>query len=189
MLKSKIKNEKGFTLLEILVSVAIFSLVLVATMGAILTVLDANRKARTVVEAMNNLNFAMESITRSIKTGVNPVNVGGTSAIAVKANDLGSGDFTREHISYKLDGGQILRCVNTILDGVCDSGDSWVPLTSKEIVIEGLTFKISNTTDFNQPKVLVNVRGKVEANEHIYSRFHLQTTISQRDLNIQGDES
>ena len=47
------KKQAGFTLIEIIVSVAIFTVVMTVTMGALLTLNDSSRKAqalRTVIE-------------------------------------------------------------------------------------------------------------------------------------------
>jgi prepilin-type N-terminal cleavage/methylation domain-containing protein len=206
-MKNKNLNKKGFTLVEIMVSIAIFSLVLVAAMGAILSVVDANRKAQTLVEAMNNLNFAMESISRTIKTGIehqHPSWAEDDSSIYIQANDLLGldGDFDRESVNFALNSsGQVVRCVleneNTECDDPDGGSDEWIPLTSSKINIDVMNFEIVHGdstaytvgTDFVAPRVLITMRGSVQANEDIITTFNLQTTVSQRDLNLAGDES
>ena len=72
---SLIKNTKkekfttGFTLIEMMVAVSIFAIVVMISMTAILSIVDSNRKAQSLKSVMNNLNFALETMTRSIKTG------------------------------------------------------------------------------------------------------------------------
>jgi len=41
-------NNKGFSLIEILVSIAIFSVVMVTAAGALLATIDANHKAQAI---------------------------------------------------------------------------------------------------------------------------------------------
>src|SRR3989344_3401438 len=53
-------NNQGFSLVEILVSTAIFSVVMITAAGALWTTIDANHKAQAIQSVMNNLNFALE---------------------------------------------------------------------------------------------------------------------------------
>src|SRR3990167_4369943 len=62
------KNQ-GFSLIEILVSIAIFSVVMITAAGALLATIDANHKAQAIQLAMNNLGFALESMSRVIREG------------------------------------------------------------------------------------------------------------------------
>lgn len=65
------KTQAGFTLIEIIVSLAIFTIVAVVAMGAFLKVLDANKKSQSLKTAINNVNFALESISRELRVGSN----------------------------------------------------------------------------------------------------------------------
>ena len=191
-IKFKILSSKsGFTLVEMLVAVAIFSIVLVVAMGAILTIIDANRKAQTLSSVMTNLNFALESMTRTIKTGVDPVLSGGV--LEVDAIDLSGGDFTRRKISFKLDEssgqGQIVRRIG--------SSGSYIPITAPEVDITKMNFALygesvpptQSSGEFDQPRTLITIEGVVTISEDIQSTFRIQTTVSQRRLNIAGEES
>src|ERR1035437_8676661 len=62
-------TSSGFTLIEMLVSIAIFMVVAVIAVAALLKIVDANRKSQTLQDAINNINFAMDSITREIRVG------------------------------------------------------------------------------------------------------------------------
>ena len=63
------KNTKGFTLIEMLVSVGLFSVVMLVAMAAILSIIGSNKKAQGINNVANNLNFAVESMVRDMKTG------------------------------------------------------------------------------------------------------------------------
>lgn len=68
--KLKIKNYRnGFTLIEIIVSISIFTVVMLVTMGALLTLNDSSRKAQALRTVIDNLNFAVEDMNRKIRTG------------------------------------------------------------------------------------------------------------------------
>ena len=72
MPKFFLKNKKintGFTLVEMMVAIAVFSTVMVVAMSALLIVIDANTKARSLKAAVNNVSFALDSISRDMRMG------------------------------------------------------------------------------------------------------------------------
>lgn len=64
-----IQRDSGFTLIEMIVSLAIFTIVAVVAVGAFLKVIDANKKSQSLKTATNNINFALESMTREMRVG------------------------------------------------------------------------------------------------------------------------
>ena len=50
-------------------SVAVFTVVALVAAGALLAVADANRKAQAFKSVVNNINFALESVARNLRTG------------------------------------------------------------------------------------------------------------------------
>jgi prepilin-type N-terminal cleavage/methylation domain-containing protein len=72
--KIKMKSSRvqsGFTLIEMMVSVSIFLIVMTIVLGALLSIIDGNKKTQSINSVANNLNAALESFTRDIKTGYN----------------------------------------------------------------------------------------------------------------------
>lgn len=63
------KNKKGFTLIEALVSLGLFSIVVVSATGVILSVISSNKKNQAISSVVNNLNYSIDSMVRDIKTG------------------------------------------------------------------------------------------------------------------------
>src|SRR3569832_199477 len=64
-----IKPQRGFTLIEMLVSTAIFAIVMVIALGALLAMSESDRKAQSLKAVINNLNFSLDSMSRSVRTG------------------------------------------------------------------------------------------------------------------------
>jgi prepilin-type N-terminal cleavage/methylation domain-containing protein len=62
-------RSSGFTLVEMLVSIAIFMIVAVIAVAALLKIVDASKKSQTLQDTVNNINYAMDSITREIRLG------------------------------------------------------------------------------------------------------------------------
>lgn len=66
-----IKDKHGFTLVEMIVSIAIFIVVALVAIGAFLKIIDSNKKSQTLKYAVNDLNFSIDSILREIRVGSN----------------------------------------------------------------------------------------------------------------------
>jgi prepilin-type N-terminal cleavage/methylation domain-containing protein len=62
-------SHRGFTLIEMLVALMIFSIVVVVAMAALVKIIDANKKSQTIQNAVVNMSFTMESMTRELRTG------------------------------------------------------------------------------------------------------------------------
>lgn len=179
--KSQANKNKGFTLVEIMVSVTIFALVMTVSMGAILTIVNANRKAQSLKSVMNNLNFALENLTRTIKTGgTYSVSSPICDSSSVSSNSLTVGNAVTQGVSgntitYSLNAtGQIQKQVN---------GGNPETVTAPEITIQRFCFYVTGNTvnDGAQPKVTMILKGYA-GDLKTRSYFNLQTTVSQRLL-------
>jgi len=69
MIKRTLNKAKGFTLVEIIVSLMIFSIVAVVALAALVKIIDANKKAQTIQDAVTNLSFTLDSMSRELRTG------------------------------------------------------------------------------------------------------------------------
>ncbi|MEI8249454.1 MAG: type II secretion system protein [Candidatus Taylorbacteria bacterium] len=61
--------QKGFTLVEMIVALMIFSVVATVALGAVIKIISANRKAQTLQSAVTNMNFALDAISRDLRVG------------------------------------------------------------------------------------------------------------------------
>lgn len=171
-MKNKYQVQKGFTLVELLVSVAIFAIVMTISIGAILNIVDSNKKAQSLKSVMNNLNFALENMTRTIKTGTN---------YEVDGQCSGNG----ETISVRNSEGQFITYSydeNKLFISGDRYGNDSIAITAEEISIDYLKFYLTGgcPSDGAQPKVVVVIKGFAGVQEKTRSEFSLQTTISQR---------
>lgn len=152
--------KKGFTLIEILVSVAIFAVVMVIALGALLSISVSDRKAEAIKSVVNNLNFALDSMSRAIRTGQNyhcdvtvsapPVTSALDCPVASNrgANSIaflsgGTGVITGVETYYRLDTSNVagvnstcgqtspnIGCIERSFDNA-----SWTAITDPEVVI------------------------------------------------------
>lgn len=194
-----LKNKKGFTLIEVLVSVSIFSIVMLVSTGAVFSIVEANKKTHTIKSVMTNLNFALESMARDIRVGSKfgcgsgggDCTSGGTIfSYEANRNLIGPNgeNSTNDTVEYSL--------VDDTVDNVTVkriqrkvSGDGLVSslfITAREIYIESLKFYVigSGTVaggDLKQPKVVITIKGYAGYGS-TRSDFDIQTTISQRSI-------
>ena len=185
-------SVKGFTLIEVLVSVSLFSIVMLISTGAVFSIVEANKKTHSLKSVMTNLNFALESMMREIRVGRSySCDGGGDCAInggtrfTFKANrDInGSGGYdASDQMEYRFDvaSGSITR---QILGGGPNGNVAPVRITASEITIESMKFYVLGTgsTDQKQPKVVITVQG-YSGTGSTRSDFNIQTTVSQRPI-------
>ncbi|USN87558.1 MAG: type II secretion system protein [Candidatus Nomurabacteria bacterium] len=65
------KKQSGFTLIEMIVSLGVFAVVVTTAVGALLAIISANKQLQAEQSIMTNLSFAMDTMTREIRTGYN----------------------------------------------------------------------------------------------------------------------
>lgn len=178
----KIFYKKGFTLVEILVAVALFTVVATISAGALISVFDANNKSQTSKMVVDNLNIAIEDMARTIKFGAAyHCGSGGTLILpqncSTGANFLAL-NFNGSTIVYRRNGNTIEKSTN--------GGTSYVPITEPSVVIQNLTFYTfgTDTSDQLQPYVVIVIKGYVGTKPTQQTNFSIQTTVSQRTLDI-----
>ncbi|MBI2109179.1 MAG: prepilin-type N-terminal cleavage/methylation domain-containing protein [Parcubacteria group bacterium] len=173
-------RRRGFTLIEMIVAVSVFVVVMVSGIGALVSMIDANRKAQSLRIVMDNLNFALENITRNMRVGVD-YHCGAVGDLNVPRDCPVDGDsfiaFTNssgDRIIFRLNSGRIEKSE--------DLGASFLGITAPEITVEELRFFVqgSEAGDGLQPEVLVIVRGVAGATPETSTTFSLQTIASQR---------
>lgn len=166
----------GFTLLEMIISIGIFSVLVTTSIGVMLGISNAQLKAANIQATVDNIRFSMELMTKEMRTG---------SQYALSAFCSGSSGtevsfFTSagERRMYYLNGDRIMRLVETT---DCNRGK---PLMADEVAVERLHFKVGGAapgSSDGQPWVMVAMsvisKGGKQAFE---SRMDLETMVVQR---------
>ena len=192
--KKTLKQHKGFTLIEVMVSISIFTVVMVVALGAILSIVNANRKAQSLHTVINNVNLAVETMTRDLRTGYG-YKCGGVDCIAGIATDEISFASLQVAESRSSDS-PIIVSYRRYFDGSRGylekqiETEGWVRITDNSVDIESLSFRVwgvqtlsSAIRDTDQPKIVLNLKAKITAYGNS-SEFAIQTFISQRYLDF-----
>lgn len=197
--------NRGFTLIELMVSVSIFATVAVIATGAVLTANNINKQAQAIKQTMDNLNFALDSMVLKLKKGggyycnspisdppVYPTSPsssdcpGGGTSLAFKLADTDSSN-SRSVFMYRLSGGSLQEARGQESDTGAITMSGFTSLTSSAITINDLKFFVlgncegGNPCDAtaSQPRVLISISGVATAGKQT-STFAVQTTVSDR---------
>ncbi len=191
------KNNRGFSLIEMMVSIALFAIVVTTSVGTLLVLVDANAKSQSIQIAINNLSFAIDVMTRQIRTGTdfycanNQPAITSGSSLKSGVSDCANGGSaiaftdtrTGQRVSFALahpNGTTIQRRI----DGV--GGNAWLDMTGSNINITNLDFVVtgSGPSDDVQPSVTIFVEATVGDVTGLGSQFEIQTSVVQRKLDI-----
>ncbi len=176
MSNSRSKNFSGFTLVEMIISVGIFSMVMVVTIGALLQIVAANRQAQAIKSVLNNINMAVEDMTRTIKNGTkydcDPSDSDIDDCSSTPGNRLGLSNENGAPVVYSFSNGQIVKTEGGV-------GQS---ITASEANIDRLNFYVSGKLNNIQPNVFVSIGGEVRYRKNLTTRFDMQTLAVQRKI-------
>jgi len=180
--------REGFTLVEIMVALSLFLVVMTVAMGAVLSIFDANRHTQAESIVMNNLNLALEGLSRELRFGTayHCADAGSLLSLTTPQN-CPSGNTLISFLSS--DGQQMVyRFSGTALERSSDGGSSFVAVTAPEIVLENVKFYVFGTgvgSPDTQPKVVMVVKGYSGEKANVRTEFSLETLVSERKLETQ----
>ncbi len=168
------KSGAGFTLVELIVAIGIFSIVTTIAVGGFVSVLRTQRQAAALVSANSNISLIIEQIAREIRTGDNFCVSGYNCSCALNVcTSLQFHNARNEVATYRTDGaGAIERGV----------GSQFQKITAQNVNVRYLSFVISgqNPNDGFPPKITISIGVSAKAAGVEANVINLQTTISSR---------
>jgi type II secretory pathway pseudopilin PulG len=187
------QKNRAFTLIELMVATSIFIVVMLIALGSFVVASDSARKSHALSATMDNVSFAMENMTRSIRVGKDYTCVSSGSNVSLGSslvnNDCPLGGqgggaivFTSaNHASGSHDMAFQLAGVGPYTLQQCTSTQGCIDITSPEVNIETLRFFVdgSSVNDAKQPIVYITMKGTVLVKGQENS-FGVQTIATQR---------
>lgn len=168
---------RGYTLIELIIAVGLFALVMVLASGAYLMMISFNRQVQGIVTGIDNLSFALNTMTRGIRTGIN-YNCGGTGNCASGASSFSFEDELGRSVSYTLSASTIQKTV----DGVPST------LTDPSVTVSSLTFYASGTErapgDYEQSRVTISISGALSTGPGKTESFTVETGATMRGSDL-----
>ncbi len=184
------RSERGFTLIEILVGIAVFTLITSVIVSAFLSTIRVQRKSIQVQNVIDNSRFVLEKMSRAVRQST----VENLNGLATELN------LCHPVLGYPSSSPLCGCSVGNCLDYRFNAGtdrieertsliDDFVSITASNVFVENLNFLVSGsgTGDETQPRVtiLMTVRQALTATKpEEETEVHLQTTITPRRLDI-----
>lgn len=181
-LTHKCSCRKGFTLLEMVIALGLFSLVTVAFVGITLSLLNAQRKAADAQIVQENARFIMELLTKEMRTGTN-FTASTTCAPAGKEIRFTTTDLLTPNRTYFFSSNRLMRLkAFAFLPSQCANA---IELSGEDLFVDNIDFFLrgqipesSPLPNDGQPTVTINMR--VSGREPLYGSqtiLNLQTTV------------
>jgi prepilin-type N-terminal cleavage/methylation domain-containing protein len=170
-------NKGGFTLVEILVVLVIFSIMLSAIASVFISGIKIQRNAIAQEQLLDQLNYAVEYMGRSIRMAKKST---GSCIEAGTSYDPENSSATELKFLNEIDN------VENCIEFSYDSGDKTIhkdatPLTSDDVKITKLLFNVSGGEN-EQSRVTILIEAESKSGDPL-QKMEIQTTISARDLN------
>lgn len=164
-IKNKIK-KRGYTLVELIIAVGLFAIVMMLVSGAYIVMINLTNRAQGSATGIYNLSFALETMTRTIRTGSN-----------YSCNN--SGDCVNG-TTFSITNTDGMNVNYALSDGVITQNS--VPLTDPSISVSSLNFNVSGTasSDNEQPHVNIKVLGTVLSERGKTESFTVETGATMR---------
>lgn len=197
----------GYTIIETMISVAIFLVIIEFGMGSLLGANSLHRKSKDMRGVMDSLSFIMDDISRNLRTGSNYQCFSKTSGVIPTPSTLDdpkscqdglglafesdAGDHNNtfnDQVVYYIGGGKIWKST--------DGAQNFFALTPEyadgtaKVVIDTVSgFSVlgaespGDTSNRQQPFVTIRFAGTITS-KNITTPFSLQTSVSQRLVDI-----
>ena len=177
-------------MVEILVSIAIFSLLIAGPTGFFISSIKGQKKALSTQELIDNASYFLEYFSRAVRMAQKEKNIGSPEAC-----------LSFDGINYELTEGPGIKFIN--YKGECQKiylesstkrlkeergGQETGYLTSVNLEVVDFQVKLFGETqsDNFQPKVTVLLKMKgTSQSEEMNPEISIQTTLSQRNLDIE----
>ena len=182
---TKHEARRGYTLIELIVAIGLFSIVMTLATGAYLIMINVNRQTQGLATGINNLAFVLESMTTAMRTGSAYCSngdcvEGGSGSTFSFRNQSGA------YVTYDLDEGE-----GTVKS--CQSPTAFctpiTPLTAPAVKVTSLSFWPSgiepeSAGDTYQPYVTITISGIVTVAPSKTQVFSVESSVIMRGSDI-----
>jgi type II secretory pathway pseudopilin PulG len=156
-----------------IVSIGIFTVVAVAAVAALTSVIDANKRTQAFTQTNNNLNFVLQTMVREIRNGFNYgcdiSDPNGVSCSNQPASEFGFVNSNREQVGFQKSGSKI----------VDENGNR---ITPSQVEIERFDIRLTGSDQDNeQSRVEISIEAVAGSGETARN-LNLHTSATQRLL-------
>ncbi|MEX2090985.1 MAG: prepilin-type N-terminal cleavage/methylation domain-containing protein [Candidatus Paceibacterota bacterium] len=167
------KSQSGFTIMEVLVTSAVFSIIALTVASIFVQTLALQRRASAAQKIQDNALFVLESMSRDIRVSL----VADQESPDCTATTLTINHPTKGDVIFRLNNGAIEKS---------QAGGSYVAISGSDVRFARFNFCITGSlsSDNLTPRIAIlttveNVSGRETL------KVNLQTTVSSRDVGIE----
>jgi prepilin-type N-terminal cleavage/methylation domain-containing protein len=175
-------NSSAFTLIEVLVAVAIFASVILMSSRIYQNVLNNQHINRIDQDIQENIKYFLEVFSREASSALR--NNSTSTECLVGASHIFATDASSTELYFRNSGGECVQYYSEADNGITrlaiDRDGLAGYITSPKVLIKGLNFVLDESSTTTQPIVTVNVQVQSEDDPNI-AAYNIQTTISPRD--------
>lgn len=181
--------RKGFTLIELIIAIALFSILVGIAAGGFTSALRTQRQVAALISAQSNASLTLEQMARELRTGYlfchdvsgNPTctctgGAGPNSTLACD-NFIDFHNSETADVNYELTNGALERSEN---------GGALQPITAANVSVQYLTFRLFGSAegDHWNPRITVSMGVAPSSTDPAVSNtiLNLQTTVSARAI-------
>jgi prepilin-type N-terminal cleavage/methylation domain-containing protein len=186
--------KKGFTLIEMLVTVGLFAIIVTIAVGAFVNAERTERQVSSLIAAQSNVSLAVEQMSRNIRTGYLFCHDPGDSTASPSCSctvasssdpnspmwtcqSLDFYDANGNEIKYSWAGGALAESV---------SGNAAQSITGNTVSVKYLKFKLFGQTEGDHwpPRVTISIGIAASSTDAAVMNdvFNLETTVSARTI-------
>ena len=181
-----LKNNKGFTMVELLVAIASFVIIISIAVGGFSGALRSQRQSIALLNANYNSSLVLEQIAREIRTGTNfcdqnPPCSSPLGGGEIRTDKLYFTNAYGQNVVYRLNNFGIEKSINI---ESTNGETSFKKITADDVVVDYLKFILNGQTfgDGKQTRITILIGIKSKESSVSGSVVNLQTTVSPRVL-------
>lgn len=183
-------NNKGYTLIEILVAMSIFTIVVASPTGFLISFLKQQQRALAMQELTDNISYNLEYMSKALRMATKDNEDGNclpsdhlNYEITINGNGIKFNDYNQDCKEFYLEDGKLYEIILPG-DPVALTPDSII-VTSFKVKGMGLEEPAVGANRI-QPRVTIflEAKGEVISDPDLEPIIKTQTTISQRNLNF-----
>lgn len=181
------KDSRGFTLIEMIVAIALFSVVITIAIGGFVNALRTQRQVAALLASQSNVSLALEQMARDIRTGylfchapssTQPMPECGCSVSGSTWTCSALNYFSAEsqNVEYRFNNNALEKGISGVFD----------PVTGDNVSVKYLTFILFGNTEGDQwnPRITIAIGIAPSSTDPTISNdvLDLQTSISARQI-------
>ena len=191
--------KKGFTLVELLITVGLFVIIITIAVGGFTNAIRTERQVSSLISAQSNISLVLEQMSREIRTGYLFCHTPGATTPSSSCDDadpsdpvgtqcqvdpstntwtcpaLDFYDAESNHINYSWAGGQLMESIN---------GGAPLSVTGDTIAVKYLRFTLFGQTEGDNwpPRVTIAIGVAPSSTDQGVAGdvINLETTVSSR---------